>query len=103
MHLFLKSKITYSLLFLLFTVAKVSAQNNRIISGINDNWRFHKGGTEFANTPDFDDTKWDLVSLPHTWNATDPFNDDQTYFRGIGWYRKSFRLDPALKNKKDAI
>ncbi|MDP4291124.1 MAG: glycoside hydrolase family 2 TIM barrel-domain containing protein, partial [Bacteroidota bacterium] len=41
-----------------------------------------------------------LVALPHTWNATDPFDDDQTYYRGIGWYRKTIDLDNKFRNKK---
>ena len=94
-------KIRNILLFAIISCISINASSQeRFQIGVNDNWRFHKGGTEYANTPDFDDTKWDRVSLPHTWNATDPFDDDQTYFRGIGWYRKTFRLDPALKNKK---
>lgn len=92
-------EISVAFLLILFTVAKAEAQNNRIIVGINDNWKFQKGGAEYANTPDFDDGAWQRVNLPHTWNANDPFDDDQTYFRGVGWYRKTFRLESALKNK----
>lgn len=100
MKLPLVNKLFYSFFILLFCAAKTDAQSTRTITGINDNWKFHKGGTEYASTPDFDDTKWERVNLPHTWNAKDPFTDNETYFRGIGWYRKAFRLDPALKNKK---
>jgi len=93
-------RFLYPFLLLFFCVTNVNAQNSRVMVAINDNWKFFKGDPEYASTPDFDDTKWDRVNLPHTWNAKDPFDDDQTYFRGIGWYRKTFHLNQALKNKK---
>ena len=93
------TKILITVLLLLCIAVKNNAQE-RIVSGLNDNWRFHRGGIEYANDPSFNDSKWDVVSLPHTWNASDPFDDDETYFRGIGWYRKNLVLDPSLKNKK---
>lgn len=91
---------TFIILFLLMSFTNVHAQQSRIVSGFSDNWKFHLGGTEYANTPDFNDANWERVNIPHTWNATDPFDDDETYFRGIGWYRKTVQLDPSLKNKK---
>ncbi len=100
MKLLSTGKLLLSFLFTIVMVVKGEAQDNRITTGLNDNWKFHKGGTEYANTPDFDDATWQRVNLPHTWNAQDPFDDDQTYFRGIGWYRKTFQLDPASKTKK---
>jgi beta-galactosidase len=100
MNLFLRLRILLSLLLLLCVITKSNAQGKRIVVGINDNWKFHQGGTEYADDPSFDDTKWQLVTLPHTWNATDPFDDDETYFRGIGWYRKTLDLDDKFRNKK---
>ncbi|MEJ7658261.1 MAG: hypothetical protein WKG07_00860 [Hymenobacter sp.] len=29
------------------------------------------------------------MSLPHTWNAVDAFDDVPGYYRGPGWYRKT--------------
>lgn len=84
---------------LIFIISKGNAQE-RIVLGINDNWKFHKGGTEFADNPDFNDKDWELITVPHTWNAKDPFDDDETYFRGIGWYRKTLDLDASFQNKK---
>ncbi|HEY6082437.1 MAG TPA: glycoside hydrolase family 2 TIM barrel-domain containing protein, partial [Chitinophagaceae bacterium] len=72
----------------------------RIIFSINDNWKFLPRGMAYANEPGADDTKWQLVSLPHTWNAQDPFDDDKTYKRGIGWYRKELNLDKQFRDKE---
>lgn len=58
------------------------------------------GNASGAAAEDFDDSAWASVSLPHDFalaQAPDPHaNPDQAYRpRGPGWYRRSFRLDPA--------
>ena len=45
-----------------------------------------------AHQPEYDDSDWDAVSLPHTWNQFDSRDEAPGYWRGIGWYRKHFRL-----------
>jgi beta-galactosidase len=40
------------------------------------------------------------VSLPHTWNARDVFDDDRTYKRSIGWYRKWLHLGQEYAHKR---
>ncbi len=39
---------------------------------------------------DFDDTRWQMIDLPHDWD-TDPLLGEWT--TGIGWYRTTFELD----------
>ena len=48
----------------------------------------------------FDDSSWERVYLPHTWNAQDGCDEIPGYFRGIGWYRKHFQLDSDLRGKR---
>lgn len=73
---------------------------------INENWKFHAGGMAFAQRADVKgypvpvDELWETVSIPHTWNADDPFDDAESYRRGIGWYRKNITLPEHLKGKK---
>lgn len=94
--------ILSAFLFFVNIFFTTSAQSNdaRIIYGINDNWKFYQGGIEYADNVDFDDVNWKTINLPHTWNAQDPFDDDETYYRGIGWYRKTIELDKSFQNKK---
>jgi len=52
----------------------------------------------------YDDSDWAEVRLPHDWAAGQPFvhtaNVSQGYRpRGIGWYRRALRLDPADRGK----
>ncbi len=56
----------------------------------------------FRQAPEagYDDSWWDAVNLPHTWNARDGCDDLPGYFRGIGWYRKHFELAEDLRGKR---
>jgi hypothetical protein len=45
----------------------------RVRYTINDGWRFSLEGVEFAEKPLVSDAGWEEVTLPHTWNAHDPF------------------------------
>ncbi len=79
----------------------------------DDDWLFHRGGAQGAETPAFDDSGWRRVDLPHDWSienlpGTDsPFNRDAISqvsggftTGGTGWYRKSFFLPYAMKSKR---
>ena len=64
-------------------------------------WRFAL--SEATNAPaaaTFDDSAWEGVTLPHTWNAFDGSLGDKHYFRGTGWYRTHFKLSPEAPQKR---
>ena len=62
----------------------------RRIVNINRKWAFTKFATE---APRAIDSRWDFVSLPHTWNALDGQDGGNDYFRGTGWYAKEIDRD----------
>ena len=73
---------------LLLLTLPASAQPTTTQS-INTGWQFRKGdGTDYSQTPP-PTTGWEAVSLPHTWNAQDAFDDTPGYYRGPGWYQKT--------------
>jgi beta-galactosidase len=66
-------------------------------------WRFHRGGAQRAEQPEFDDAAWRTIDLPHDWSVEDtpantsPFDRDAIgqvsagfTAGGTGWYRKAF-------------
>src|SRR5512133_3124051 len=65
---------------------------SRSITGINSSWKFKLGDDPNASKPLFDDGLWGTISLPHTWNNLDGQDGGYNYYRGIGWYRRSFHL-----------
>ncbi len=59
----------------------------RNIVNINKKWSFTKQVSEIpASMP----TNWDIVNLPHSWNAIDGQDGDNDYFRGTAYYAKAF-------------
>lgn len=90
--------------YLFFTgfacIVNAQSQHGRTAFTIHDNWKFSPKGIAYAETVQANDSDWELVSLPHTWNAKDPFDDDRTYRRGISWYRKQLELDQRFFDKK---
>ena len=53
-----------------------------------------------AHRPDYDDSAWDPINLPHTWNQFDSRDEEPGYWRGIGWYRKHFALASQYSGKR---
>jgi len=73
--------------------------------GHNDTYLSVKAGNALgAAAVAYDDSDWPEVRLPHDWAAAQPFvrtaNVSQGYRpRGIAWYRRVLRLDPAERGK----
>ncbi|MEK4009391.1 beta-galactosidase GalA [Paenibacillus sp. FSL H3-0333] len=59
------------------------------------------GGIMGAASIEWNDNEWETVGLPHDWSYRQPFDreggvPDFGYKpRGIGWYRKKFKLEPS--------
>ena len=39
-------------------------------------WRFYKGEAPGAESPDFDDSQWRIIRLPHDWAIEGPFDQN---------------------------
>jgi beta-galactosidase len=64
----------------------------RAVTDLNANWRFVRRDEPDAQRPTFDDSAWQAVSLPHTWNNLDGQDGGDDYYRGPGWYRRHLDL-----------
>ena len=59
----------------------------RQIINFNKKWSF----TKMADTvPETMPEKWDIVNLPHSWNAIDGQDGDNDFYRGTCYYAKEF-------------
>jgi beta-galactosidase len=92
------------------------SEKSRTIS-FDTGWRFVKGNPPGAENPAFDDSRWRSLDLPHDWSIEDlpdqkedsvigPFSKKSICKMGTGntvggtaWYRKSFTIDRADKDK----
>lgn len=112
----MKTKRLMLCLCALMTVMAAVAERKTCI---DDNWRFHYGDAVGAVSPDFDDSSWRTLSLPHDWcveteaaeaaggEHIGPFsrssvggNSTGQTVGGEGWYRKTFTLGKEDKNKR---
>ena len=88
MKALLKANITLRILFISISIF---AQRN--IQTINSTWQFHKGDIE-------DNSIWEPVNIPHTWNALDMLDDEPGYYRGVSWYKKVLNMPSSMLQKK---
>lgn len=119
----------FLVLALLFSGASLYAEESpRKEFLIEKNWKFTKGDLPEAMKPNFDDQKWETVSIPHDWAIYGPF--DRKYdlqnvaitqngekvatvktgrtgglpYIGVGWYRNTFDIDDFQgRNKKVSL
>lgn len=115
---FFRMVLLVLLALFLFSCGK-EQENPRVTKTIHSNWTFNY----FPNTEldensvvsEFDDSQWPAIALPHTWSTYEttgdihPFikypseRDDTYWWYGWGIYRKRFKLDKSLKNKKITV
>jgi beta-galactosidase len=76
-----------------------------------DGWRFNQANAlTGAEQPEFDDSAWATVSVPHTWNQVGYYlpqvpgrlNTEETVNKtqGIGWYRLTFTPSEDFRGRK---
>jgi beta-galactosidase len=79
-----------------------ASQKPRAIQQFTTGWRFLQADAAGAEKPEFDDSAWTSVTLPHDWSIAGPVKQDAAstgaggfFPTGIGWYRKSFTVPAA--------
>ena len=102
----------------LILLATVPAQAQRTEQLLKSGWRFSRDDDPAGAEPDFDDSRWQVVSVPHDWAIEGPFDkeiDKQVVaieqngettatektgrsgalpWVGVGWYRTTFTTEP---------
>jgi beta-galactosidase len=114
-------------LFLLLAASLHASAQGRHEYLLTTNWKFTKGDVPDAARPDFQDAKWQSVSVPHDWAIYGPFdgkNDLQEVkieqnnekaatlkagrtgglpFIGTGWYRRRLTVPQFKKGNKAVL
>jgi len=86
-------------LFLLALFGGVSAAQARTTILLDSGWRFAREDMRDAQNPAFDDSPWQKVALPHTYNAEDGEKGGD-YYRGPAWYRDHIILPSAVAGRR---
>jgi len=76
-----------------------AADSPRQVIDLNPGWKFIREDVVNAEQAALDDSKWQNIDLPHTWNNLDGQDGGNNYYRGTGWYRLHLKYDPAWKGK----
>lgn len=70
-------------------------------------WRFLKGDATNAEKPEFDDSAWQKIDVPHDWSIEGPFDAKNPtgagggYLpSGVSWYRKHFTVGDSDRAKR---
>jgi beta-galactosidase/beta-glucuronidase len=98
----------FSLVTTIYINVTASTEQYSRENDFNFDWKFQKGDFKKAAEPQYDDSGWRKLNLPHDWSIEGPYSPNYAsgtgYLPGgIGWYRKSFQLNPSLKGKVIAI
>ena len=67
------------------------ADCGRVVLNMNPDWRFHLGDAEGASAVAYDDSSWDIVSVPHTLRLMPAEASGCRNYQGVAWYRKHFK------------
>jgi beta-galactosidase len=87
-----KKSILIALLTFVAGTTSAQQQPARITLPFNVDWSFKK-------TKDSAATKWEKVTLPHTWNAVD-MQSTKSFYEGEGIYKKDFVFGNEYKDKR---
>jgi beta-galactosidase len=83
-----------------------SPVNLRERNNFDAGWKFALANDENSWRPEFNDSGWRTLDLPHDWSVEGKFDEKNPATvgggalpGGIGWYRKSFKMDKKESDK----
>ena len=91
------------LLFPLTAASETCSLNFGNAVKFNDDWKFILADSSAMSLPDYDDSRWRQLDLPHDWSIegklSPSLNSCTGYLPGgIAWYRKTFGFTPDGQN-----
>lgn len=93
-----KTLTTFALIFLL---PFLLLANGREKTNFNSTWKFKSSiTTDGPAAESYNDSSWETIHIPHSWNATDGQDGGGNYLKTASWYRKTLSWDAAYAGKK---
>lgn len=90
-----------------FLLAGLQAPGKTVESDFNRGWKFSLQADSTRLHPDFNDSSWRQLTLPHDWSIELPFdrdaapgNDGGYLPGGTGWYRKTLTIKALQPGKE---
>ncbi len=63
-----------------------TSDEREFLSLAGNEWKFHKGEVVNGEKSSLNDSNWETVTIPHTWNKTDGQDGGGNYVRCESWY-----------------
>jgi beta-galactosidase len=88
--------------------ASVAPHASRQTTDLSGGWRFHFGDApEAVTSASFDDSAWEKVSVPHTWNRIGEYSltrsAETNNKQGVGYYRLNYAAPPSVKGRRQYL
>lgn len=106
----MKTILFYILVTIGITITSCANPKADFKQSFDFDWKFALGDFPEASDPDYNDTDWRLLDVPHDFSIEHAFEKENPSnssggfaYGGTGWYRKGFTLDTHSKNKKVSI
>src|ERR1039457_2580996 len=81
-------------------VAEAPITSGRSILPLNRDWRFHPAKVDGAQAPDFNDSTFEKIVLPHT-NVALPWHSfDENEYSFVSTYRRRFKFPRGAAGKR---
>lgn len=90
----LKIKIAFLLVLMTLVSTGIVAENLKKLMSLEGSWKFSIGDDPAWAAPDYDDSKWDLLFVPKSWESSGYVD-----YNGYAWYRKSFTFTGSMDNE----
>ncbi|MGJ8651761.1 MAG: sugar-binding domain-containing protein [Opitutaceae bacterium] len=94
----------------LLTFSIACSATTREVVDFDANWKFALNEQSGAELPNYDDTDWRVLNVPHDWAfeadyAPDAAQKDRGGYKpgGLGWYRKHFEVPSSWKGQRVSI
>ena len=90
----------FNIICLLLTLVSLSTSSqeikitHQVVVNLEGPWKFMIGDESRRAEPDFNDSGWESITVPSSWENQQFYGYD-----GYGWYRKSFRIPERFQGE----
>ena len=96
----MRQTVSFIIIVFFLSMQAANAQPRKKYN-FNPAWKICTGDVKGAEQPEFKDSDWKQVSLPHAYNEDEAFKMDiKDLTTGIVWYRKKFNIPSTWSRQK---
>jgi beta-galactosidase len=94
-------RLAFLLLLALAAMRVHASPSPREVVPLNRAWTFTLGDPAGAQAPAYDDSRWQVAHLPHSFSI--PYFLGKGFYVGYGWYRKTVPVPAAWQGKRVSL